>query len=505
MLGPPTDEAVERAQTSPIGIVLILGITLSAALAIVVFGGAALENSQEDSRIGQAEQAMTQFDSRAAQVALGDSESQSVGMGTNGGSYTIDEDAGTLKIYHQDWNGSNSTVADEYIYGEVDDGIALGAVVYETGGTTIAYQGGGVWRKNDDGSVRMVSPPEFHYRQATLTFPIVRVEGSGSVSGNARARISQNFTAKNIYPDLENATTDRSAQYEDDDRIYSNPVQEGNMTVEIQSEYCEAWRSYFLARTEGVVTDCNENNTVTAQIVALGTQGFFDITNGGDVKVRGMEDGHSMETLRFEFKGTSSSSSDFNNFEWDMTGSDDAGNQIGLNIEAGGVGNICKDGDETSPVRTSVYFNNASDDNYAAFVIPKDHENAFEVTCDGDEQVLDVDFIDYGGNKSANYTQISGDAPDDWSGDLHSTERFDQHGAYTNTTYSAGDREELSFVVNHYFALLENGEADLAISERQQGNSGLSESSSGEMEYEGGGQVVTFLHVTENRIEVELN
>lgn len=277
------------------------------------------------------------------------------------------------------------------------------------------------------------------------------------------------------------------------------------MTVEIQSEYCEAWRSYFQARTEGVVTDCNENNTVTAQIVALGTQGFFDITNGGDVKIRGMEDGHSMQTLRFEFRGTSSSSSDFNNFEWDMTGSDDAGNQIGLNIEAGGVGNICKDGNETSPVRTAVYFNNASDDDYGAFIIPKDHPDAFEVTCDGDEQVLDVDFVDYEGNKSANYTHISDDDPDDWSGDLHSTERFDHHDADTNTTYSDGDQEELSFVVNHYFALLENGEADLAIRERQQGNSGLSESSTGEMEYEGGGQVVTFLHVTENRIEIELD
>ena len=186
-----------RAQTSVIGIVLIIGLTLAAASAVVIFGSGAIDDGRQQSRIGQAEQAMTQFDSRTAQVALGDSDVQTIRMGQGQGTYRVNESAGRIKLYHEDWDGSN-TSSDEHIY-EAD----LGAVLYESGDTTIAYQGGGVWRRDDDGGATMVSPPELHNRKATLTLPVVRVRGSGSASGNAQASVRSETRGSPIFPDIE--------------------------------------------------------------------------------------------------------------------------------------------------------------------------------------------------------------------------------------------------------------------------------------------------------------
>ena len=105
----PPSRVDDRAQSSPIGIVLILGITLTGAVGLAVFGGAALDDAQQDSRVGQAEQSMTQFDSQAAQVALGESNSQRVQFGTNSGQYSVDEDAGNVRLIHKNWNESNAT------------------------------------------------------------------------------------------------------------------------------------------------------------------------------------------------------------------------------------------------------------------------------------------------------------------------------------------------------------------------------------------------------------
>ena len=245
---PPSDERLDRAVTSPIGISLILVLTLTAAVGIVVFGAAAFEDTQRETRISGAEQALTQFDSRTSQVALGVSDSKRVELGR--GNYRVDESAGSVNITHVDWDndGSNKTIL------ETTD---LGAVTYEADGTTIAYQGGGVWRKDADGDALMVSPPEFHYRDRTLTYPIVTVAGGSARSGEARARVSNGSTTP-VYP---------SDQTYDGTTPFENPTASGSILVEIESTYCEGWESFFESRSEGVVHQpCDEGDDRTVII-----------------------------------------------------------------------------------------------------------------------------------------------------------------------------------------------------------------------------------------------
>ncbi|MFB6212124.1 MAG: archaellin/type IV pilin N-terminal domain-containing protein, partial [Halobacteriales archaeon] len=184
-----------RAQSGTIGVVLLLAITVISTGAIVTFGSEALIDTRQASQLQRTEHAMTLFDSRAAMVALGDSDVQTVSLGQeSGGAYHIREDTGWIRVQHLNYTESASDPKNETIYNR-----SLGSIEYVNEDTVIAYQGGGVWRKTDNGS-RMVSVPEFHYRAATLTLPVVRVTGSGSTAGRTQAVVTSTRQAHHVFP-----------------------------------------------------------------------------------------------------------------------------------------------------------------------------------------------------------------------------------------------------------------------------------------------------------------
>ena len=502
-----------RGQSSPIGIVLLLGLIIAGATSIAVFGGTVLQDSQDRSEVGQAEQAMTQFDARAAQVALGDSDSQTVQLGGSSGTYSVREDVGRVRLLHGDWNGS--TCADcEADYGGFDntssDGNTtvlynetLGAIVYESGDTELAYQGGGVWRKSARGGARAVSTPEFHYRDATLTFPLVRVQGSGSTSGDTTARVTRVETASDIY-------ANPPETYPDGETKLLNPVENGNMSVEITSEYCEGWRSYFIERTDGDVSECNDG-TVTADIVALGTQGEFRATKGEQIEVRGMNDGHALSSFEFEFRLPEDQASDFNNIQWRMYGEDSEGRQLEFYITASGIGSNDCPGDFPEPVRAVVYYSPDDGANYQSWVNDGSHGvGDYEIECQGGDAVLNVDFLDSDIEfEYTDYKGLSGNKKPHFDGEAENFETSTSFGAHApedfedgSITYPDDDPDEnATLITNHYFA--EQGATTMKIDEAN--NAGFSGKTTGTIEYEGSGEVVTYLHVTENRVEVELS
>ncbi|TKX71469.1 hypothetical protein [Halorubrum sp. SP9] len=233
--GAPT----ERAQSEVLGTVLLLGLTVAVVGTTVALGGAALDDAQRTADLQRVEGAMTQLDSKASLVAHGGSPSQRVrvDVGRSAG-LRVDEGAGWLRIEVS--GGENGTYANR---------IALGAIVYERGGSTVAYQGGGVWRSNGDGGSEMVSPPEFHYRGTdgpeTLTLPLVTIEnGSGRLGDTVRITESASGAAS-VFPNAD----------------YGNPLSDSNVTVEItvQSEYADAWGRFFESRTNAAVAELDDD------------------------------------------------------------------------------------------------------------------------------------------------------------------------------------------------------------------------------------------------------
>jgi len=239
------DQRQLRAQSGPLGFLLVFALVIAATTLIVALGASAIGGTQDTLDEERAEKAMTQLDSQTALVALGNSDVQRVDLSTGSeGTYTVEDGAGRMTLsYKNQTTGNTTTVFSE----------KMGRIVYESGsGTTIAYQGGGVWRADGGGNAVMISPPEFHYRDATLTLPLVTVGSSGTVGD--RAVISQSNTTR-YFP---NKTKKKA---------YKNPLENARVEVSVTSEYYRAWGEYFETRTDGQVEYDHPNNRVTLALV----------------------------------------------------------------------------------------------------------------------------------------------------------------------------------------------------------------------------------------------
>ena len=198
--------------------------------AVVALGADAITSTQTQLDVERTEKSLTELNSKTALVALGQTDVQQVSLPASSAStYRVDEDAGWMNVsYRNTTSGNRTTVFNE----------SMGEVAYSASGETrLAYQGGGVWRSNGDGTSVMVSPPEFHYRDATLTLPLVTVSGDGLVRD--RAVITPNRSER-YFP---NST-----------RNFTNPLENGKVNITVRSEYYRAWGTYFEERTDGDVT-----------------------------------------------------------------------------------------------------------------------------------------------------------------------------------------------------------------------------------------------------------
>jgi hypothetical protein len=239
----------ERAQTSTIGLVLVLAMVLGGTITVVAFGGIAITDTQHALSIERAEKSMTQLDSKAALVALGGSEVQQVSLpGSDSGQYTMQEDTGWMNISIDSSSGGDKTIFNH----------TLGALVYQNGRTKIAYQGGGVWRTSSQGNSLMISPPEFHYRGRTLTVPGIQLSGTEAVDGTVS--MSDSGTTEH-FPDSSEPG-------------FTNPVEGEAINVTIKSEYYRAWGAYFEQRTNGNVTYDDANQTARIVLVPIFDETF---------------------------------------------------------------------------------------------------------------------------------------------------------------------------------------------------------------------------------------
>ncbi|MFC6990755.1 hypothetical protein ACFQH3_02530 [Haladaptatus sp. GCM10025707] len=180
------------AQADVLGYVLVTAMVVSLVTFLLVTASGGIVSVQRSADTSRAETALGVLDMRASSVSLGDSDLQTVRFGNTGdGSLSENETEGSLKVFHSDLENRST---------EIYNG-SLGALVYENHGTEIAYQGGGVWRHDPNDKARVVSPPEAHYREATLVMLVVRLTGNGSLSGkNAQLQATRGEPLKRIFP-----------------------------------------------------------------------------------------------------------------------------------------------------------------------------------------------------------------------------------------------------------------------------------------------------------------
>lgn len=495
-----------RGQSSVVGVVLLLGITIIGTGAIVTLGAQAFADTERTATVSQAEHSLTQFDSKAAVVALGESHSQRVDLGSSGGGEFVSEtDSGWMRVTHLNATGAGRN---ETIYNA-----SLGSVSYRNDDVEVGYQGGGVWERRDNGSV-MRSPPEFNYRGATLTLPVIRVTSDQQASGRTTAIVTQANESRRIFPndtkDADENWTDQGAPY-GDNTTYANPVTSGNVTVTVHSRFYQGWAEFFRTRTTGDVSVNHANDTATVELVTADTVGEFALADAMDengVTARGQAPEHSLTDFNVTF--VSDGGNDFNN------------HYTGFYAESGPhrfeyVVHVPQGNPDHLELR--MFYRNTEENvqhEWKNTSIPID-SGPIRLEDRGGETHLIVNLTAGNATHGVNmtYTEVTdpGETYYDWSGSTAGNATFDhpdEDGERTTFVLGGSPDETTTYHLSRHYIALMGDEFTINARSSTGGKGGGAQldldASRGNLDYESGigDTYITYLHITENEVEVEL-
>lgn len=266
-----------RGQSELLGLVLLFGLTLFAALAVVLVGGAALDGIEESVTLQQAEQSMREADARLSQVAFSTNDAHTLDFSAQENVRVVNDGEMTITVL----NGTQTCTGT----------IGLGAIRYAADdGGEVAYQAGGVWKQTESGSV-MLSPPDMQYRNGTFSFQMVNV--SGRVEGGVETlQASKNVTASRARSEQFRETFGDPA---------CNPPEKVRITVE--SDYHRAWGEFFREYIGGNVTTTPAASTATVELVQVGAS--VNVSGSDNTVVSSEAFSADVDVLGTELSGTS--------------------------------------------------------------------------------------------------------------------------------------------------------------------------------------------------------
>lgn len=247
-----------------IGFVLIIIIAIGTSAFVV---GAATNGPitalDDQSKHQQVQNTFSQISSSSVSSAIGgsgSSEQVNLAFAKNEGSAVEVREDSSVEVWSEDTSGNRTDIIDE----------RLGYMKYEAGdGSTYYYENGGVWRIYENNEVNMITSPEFHYNERTLTLPLIQLNSEQDQYTN-----SMTFD-------------------------HSNEAREtGRMTIEDEIVYVKVtgpaylgWGHYFETQLQyDSLTYDHENETV---VMELGLGGEFlesfdsAILSSGDITTQG--------------------------------------------------------------------------------------------------------------------------------------------------------------------------------------------------------------------------
>jgi len=266
---PGPSRGAPRGQTEVIGVVLLVAIAVLGAVVIGLLGSQSLDATRRSADLNHAESALSQLDARTSDVALDlDSATAETSLELSRGRHR-------LRLVTSSWlrvDLVNATTG--VVDAEVVNASPLGTVEYQRGSTTVAYEGGGVWR-SDAGHAVMRSPPEFHYRNGTLTVPVVALSGDPVLTDPVR--VTRDGPPETRFPNASAGLTNR--------------VRDVKVRATVHSDYYAAWARFF-ETTGGYVTVDPAAETATVTFLALPKtlslrSGIIATSGAGEVSLQG--------------------------------------------------------------------------------------------------------------------------------------------------------------------------------------------------------------------------
>lgn len=215
-----------RAQVHVIGLVLLVGVVTVAMVGVFVLGSAALDTREATVETERAEASLLSFAHAAETAAVSGERSSPASIGPFDRGDLETRDDGRMTVTHVTDDG------DEVVYDE-----SIGTIAYENGDAEIAYQGGGVWRQESDGTATVSAPP-IDYRSGTLSVPVVRLDGADSAEQSIDGTVTRSSSPTSI--DLPGS---------------ERPYETADLRIEIESKYCEGWERELESTVPGNVTE----------------------------------------------------------------------------------------------------------------------------------------------------------------------------------------------------------------------------------------------------------
>lgn len=458
----------EKADAEVIGHAILLGITILGISMITVYGVPAILSLQDMANVKNVEQTFTVLDSRASRTLLGESPLQITDINLGGGSMTIEPNGTGMESYMiiKSQNNNFNIV------------VPMGKVKYQLGDRIVAYEGGGVWSKYPSSSV-MLSPPEFHYDGVTLTLPVINISGDTSVGGKGRAAISFRKNAPLVlYPNASYPNRTNPVNYTANGRVYVN----------ITSDFYDAWAGY--AESFGFIKIIERNSTMRTTSLELTV---VPETLGGKTSVpnpivfRALDAGDSTPLDSFSFSLTANPIASLN---WQMQAS--SGSKY-LVIQLQGSANKVK-------VFIGYRDTSLAGAGYTDYAETWENSSAFTPS----DNTVSIDLLDPNVQMEYEESNVPNGVscwPQIKSNEVNST-------GFTWTDRAVNDsspynKQSLLNVTQHYFQLMA---PDVAMNRCSPGGSDPVDYSisTALVNYNATG-ALTYLHITENKVDVDIS
>jgi hypothetical protein len=141
---------MNRGRTSPLALALLGGIVVTGALTVVLFGGGLVETLTSTAENQRAAQEMSRFASETAAVARGGSRQRRVDCSATAGTLTVEPEARWICVRNGSVDDRESLLPDVTASDtSPNEHHAMGSMVSDTGDGSVAYEGGGVWRTDE--------------------------------------------------------------------------------------------------------------------------------------------------------------------------------------------------------------------------------------------------------------------------------------------------------------------------------------------------------------------
>ncbi|WP_135665907.1 vWA domain-containing protein [Halorhabdus rudnickae] len=237
----------DRGVSELVGYVLLVGIVIAGALAIMVFATPLMNDSQDQQVDETSEFAMEEVDARLTSLAAsGGSAATEFRLLENEQQTHNEPELVANKGHINVTINKNSTCS-------VNTSLDSIRIETETD-DTLVYEAGGVWRQSSEGGVVAVTPPTLSIQNGHVDLSLTNL--TGSVSGGSTEA-------------LLNATTSNQDTRNAIQTLYQgNCKRPDNVTVEIKSNLYEGWAEH-LEDTGGYTSlTVDENNETTTAFLA---------------------------------------------------------------------------------------------------------------------------------------------------------------------------------------------------------------------------------------------